>query len=57
MATQAQPAAAAVTFEFRGTRLVLMINNNGVGYGGCPACHPGYQEPTFGQLTGGTAWQ
>jgi hypothetical protein len=43
----------ATVVRWCGTRLVLMINNNGIGYGGCPACHPGYQSPTFNQLVYG----
>jgi hypothetical protein len=27
-----------------------MINNNGIGYGGCPACHPDYEAPTLNKL-------
>jgi hypothetical protein len=37
--------AQAAVVRWCGTRLVLMINRNGIGYGGCPACHPGYKSP------------
>jgi hypothetical protein len=42
--------AKATVVRWCGTRLVLMINNNGIGYGGCPACRPGYQSPTLNQI-------
>ena len=42
--------AAATVVRWCGTRLVLMINNNGIGYGGCPDCNPGYKSPTVNQI-------
>lgn len=42
--------AEATVVRWCGTRLVLMINNNGIGYGGCPECHPDYKSPTLNKI-------
>ena len=46
--------AKATVVRWCGTRLVLMINNNGIGYGGCPACYPDYEAPTLNKLVYGS---
>lgn len=42
--------ARATVVRWCGTRLVLMINDNGIGYAGCPVCHPEYQPPTINHV-------
>jgi hypothetical protein len=45
--------AKATVVRWCGARLVLMINNNGIGYGGCPACYPDYKSPTLNRIVYG----
>jgi hypothetical protein len=49
----AAEAKATVT-RWCGTRLVLRINHNGIGYGGCPECHPEYKSPTLSNIVYGS---